>query len=308
MERKKNYYRIVAAALSVAMLTGCSVSGTAVGTSVPQNTNQSETGTGSGSAWQPEEDTERTRRAYETYQELFGDMELDLNGQSPDFVDIMNNFIYGDVYHQSDLLTVEERELVTLVTLTTQQSYELLKQHAVGALNAGLTPEEVMEAVIHCSPYVGMATTYDAVSAVADAFEENGTELPLPSQTMVSDEERYAAGAAAQNQLFGLNPQPGTDDITDYVTAWCFGDFYTRGSLPIETHEMLTMCILANMGVQQFGGHVRGTYNAGYSKEKILAIVAQMMPYMGTPRTLNAVSTVNEILPDETMEETEMQE
>jgi 4-carboxymuconolactone decarboxylase len=59
------------------------------------------------------------------------------------------------------------------------------------------------------------------------------------------------------------------------------------------------MCVLANLEIPQFGAHVRGTFNAGYSKEKIMAAVAQCMPYMGTPRTLNAVRIVNETLTEE---------
>ncbi len=289
--------KTISTMLAASLLSGC-VSQSAA---PQQETSNEETPVGS--VWQPREDTERTQRARETYEELFGDLELAINEQNPDFTDIMNNFIYGDTYHQSDLLTTEEKELIALVSLTTQQSYELLKQRSVAAVNVGLTPEEVMEAVVHCSPYVGMATTYDAVSAVAEAFTANGIKLPLQSQTMVSDDGRYDGGAAAQHELFGMNPQPGSSDITDYVTAWCFGDFYTRGSIPIETREMLTMCVLANMGVSQFSAHVTGTYQAGHSKEKILAAMAQMMPYMGTPRTLTAVGIIHEVLPEDKTEE-----
>jgi 4-carboxymuconolactone decarboxylase len=206
------------------------------------------------------------------------------------------------------LLTFKERELITLVSLTTFQSYTLLKQHAIGAINTGLTAEEVMEAVYHCTPYTGIATAYEAVVTVTEAFIENGIALPLPSRTRVKDEKRYEEGVNAQAALFGEgmrrgggghSPATPAEAITQYVSAWCFGDFYTRGALDIKTHEFLTMCVLANMGLPQFGAHVRGTFNAGYSKEKIMAAVAQCMPYMGTPRTLNAIGIINETLTGE---------
>jgi 4-carboxymuconolactone decarboxylase len=255
--------------------------------------------------WQPQENTERTQRAVETYRELFGDLELSLYQTNPDYADIINNFIYGDVYHNSDLLTLKERELITLVSLTAFQSYALLRQHAIGAVKSGLSVEEVMEAVYHCTPYTGIATTYQAVVTVTEAFLENGIALPLPSRTKVKDAARYEEGLNAQVTLFGEGMRPNrTADgpltvdeiITSYVSAWCFGDFYTRGALDLQTHEFLTMCVLANLGLPQFAGHVWGTFNAGYSKEKIMAAIAQCMPYMGTPRTLNAMRTVNETL------------
>jgi 4-carboxymuconolactone decarboxylase len=154
-----------------------------------------------------------------------------------------------------------------------------------------------MEAVYHTSPYVGFATAYEAVSAVTEAFEDNGIELPLPSQKGVSDSGRFEGGAAAQNEIFGMNPQLGEGNtIGEYVTAWCFGDFYTRDALDLKTRELLTMVTLANMEISQFSAHVMGAYGMGWSKDEILAAVTVCMPYMGTPRTLNAVATVNQVL------------
>jgi alkylhydroperoxidase/carboxymuconolactone decarboxylase family protein YurZ len=99
-------------------------------------TTRQETG---GIMWEPKEHTERNQRALETYRNIFGDLKLPINATNPDYADIINNFIYGDVYHNSDLFTLRERELITLVSLTTFQSYTLLKQHATGAISAGLT-------------------------------------------------------------------------------------------------------------------------------------------------------------------------
>jgi len=283
----KKYGRIaLALTLCISLLSGCV--GTAEESADPVPT----------ATWKPQEETERTARAGAMYAEVFGDLELSMYATNPDYADMINNFIYGDVYYQSDLLDLRQRELITLASLTTHQSYELLKQHALGALNVGLTPEEVLEAVYHCTPYVGIATTYEAVTAITGAFLENGISLPLESQRLVEDAGRFDAGADVQAEHFGMNPTKG-NHITEFVTEYCFGDFYTRGALDFKTRELLTMCILANMGVPQFRGHVTGAFNAGYSKEEIIAAVTQCMPYMGVPRTLSAISSVNEALPDE---------
>lgn len=284
--KKKWKFIYTAGLCSMILLSACS--------NQPDTTTET-----TGVVWQPQESTDRTQRAQATYQEIFGDLELEINETNPEYSDIINNFIYGDVYHQSELIDMRERELITLVSLTTHQSYELLKQHAVGAVNAGLAPEEVMEAVYHVTPYVGIATSYEAVTAVTEAFVENEISLPLAGQTQVSDAERFVEGNNAQVEIFGEFIRRSADDVEDginkYVTDWCFGDFYTRGALDIKTRELLTMVILANMGADQFGAHVRGTYNVGYSQEEIVAAITQSMPYMGTPRTLTALSTINQV-------------
>ena len=139
--------------------------------------------------------------------------------------------------------------------------------------------------------------------------DEEYANLPAPQYG-----DSFAAGTTAQSgriiraeemykEVFGDAEFPldsTNPDYADIMNHFIYGDFYTRGALDFKERELLTMCILANMGVQQFGGHVRGAFNAGYSKDEIIAAVTQCMPYMGVPRTLSAISTVNQTLPDET--------
>lgn len=247
-----------------------------------------------------DESSERAERARAAYREVFGDMGFPLYETNPDYGDIINRFIYGDIYNQSDLLDLRQRQLITLVSLTVNRSYELLRLHIRGALNVGLTPDQILEAIYHCTPYAGIAVTYDAVASATKALQENGVSLPLKSQRQVGEGRRFEEGAAVQRKLYGINPVRNGNFIGEYVTEYCFGDFYTRGAIDLKTRQLLTMCVLANMGLPQLSAHVRGSHNAGYSKDEIIAAITQCMPYMGVPRTLNAMATVNEVIPAET--------
>lgn len=42
-------------------------------------------------------------------------------------------------------------------------------------------------------------------------------------------------------------------------------------------------------------GHVPGNLHVGNTKEKLLNAVAQMLPFIGYPRALNAVAVIEEI-------------
>ena len=77
----------------------------------------------------------------------------------------------------------------------------------------------------------------------------------------------------------------------------CFGDFYTRGTLDIKTREILTLCIISSLGgcESQVKSHVQANLNVGNDKETLIGAVTQCMPYIGFPRTLNAISCINEI-------------
>jgi 4-carboxymuconolactone decarboxylase len=48
----------------------------------------------------------------------------------------------------------------------------------------------------------------------------------------------------------------------------------------------------------QLKGHIQGNLNVGNDKEKLLSVVTQLLPYVGYPRTLNAIRCINEIVPE----------
>ena len=83
-------------------------------------------------------------------------------------------------------------------------------------------------------------------------------------------------------------------NIQDDLSAYCFGDFYTRKFLAIHERELLTFAILASQGGCE--GQVKA--HVGNGKEVLLAALTVCLPYIGFPRTLNALSCINEVLPE----------
>jgi 4-carboxymuconolactone decarboxylase len=45
----------------------------------------------------------------------------------------------------------------------------------------------------------------------------------------------------------------------------------------------------------QLKGHIQGNINIGTDKEVLLSVVTQLLPYVGYPRTLNAIRCINEV-------------
>ena len=85
--------------------------------------------------------------------------------------------------------------------------------------------------------------------------------------------------------------------IQNYLSANCFGDYYTRTGLDVKMRELLTFSMLLSLGgcEQQLRGHIKGNLNVGNDKEVLLSTVTQLLPYVGYPRALNAIRCVNEV-------------
>jgi 4-carboxymuconolactone decarboxylase len=84
--------------------------------------------------------------------------------------------------------------------------------------------------------------------------------------------------------------------IQKYLSANCFGDYLTRKGLDIKTRELLTFSMILSLGgcEPQLKGHIQGNLNVGNDKEVLLSTVTQLLPYVGYPRTLNAIRCINE--------------
>ena len=88
--------------------------------------------------------------------------------------------------------------------------------------------------------------------------------------------------------------------IQRYLSDNCFGDFLTRGGLDVKMRELLTFSMLVSLGgcESQVKGHIAGNANIGNDKATLLAVVTQLLPYIGYPRTLNGIACLNEVLPE----------
>lgn len=213
---------------------------------------------------------------------------------------VMDNFMQNEVPAATPLVEKREVELIRLVSLVTQQSGALLQEEVATALAQGLAPEEILEAIYQCAPYTGFPRTVDAVEIARSVFKAKNVKVNENRGT-VTAQSRLEAGADAQGTLFGQafrdmakNGKSGMPTINYFLASNCFGDYYTRKGLDLNTRELLTMAILVNLGTEpQLKAHIGANLKirtADYVEQAIY----NCLPYCGYPRTLNAMRLLKE--------------
>ncbi|WP_458119853.1 carboxymuconolactone decarboxylase family protein [Paenibacillus sp. Z6-24] len=96
---------------------------------------------------------------------------------APDLGRYIIEFAFGDIYTRPGL-DARQRQLITLSSLTTQGGCEpQLNVHINASLNVGLTPLEIVEAIMHCVPYTGFPRVLNAVFVAKRIFEERGLQV-----------------------------------------------------------------------------------------------------------------------------------
>ena len=247
-------------------------------------------------------DTSRIERAKKKYQELFG-QQMQASKTDPELMNILQPLIFGEIFYIGNL-DDKTRELITITVLTTNQTLPQLKAHTNAALNIGVTPVQIREAVYQGATFIGFPKVLNALDTINSVFTSRGIALPLENKGTVKENERFEKGREMQFPLYGdrmkqnMKDLPGefAEAIPRILTESGFGDFYTRGGLDIKMRELLIFCVLATLGgtERQMASHAAGNLKAGNSKETLLSAMVHCYPYIGFPRVSNAISIIKE--------------
>lgn len=247
-----------------------------------------------------------TEEARKNHEELFPGRVSTLQVTDPELIEYFDNFAFDEVLRHGNLDT-RTRLMVQLASMIASQALGEYRVMLGAALTVGVTPIEIKEIVYQAVPYVGMAKVFDFIHATNEVLSENGVELPLPGQSTTTPEDRAEKGLAVQKAIAGAEKihdmyASAPDDemhFQHYLSANCFGDHLTRTGVDVPTRELLTFSMLVSLGgcEPQVKGHVAANLNVGNDRAVLIDVITQLLPYIGYPRTLNALRVVNEVTP-----------
>lgn len=163
---------------------------------------------------------------------------------------------------------------------------------------------EIKEIIYQATSYVGMGKSLEFILASNEVFKANKIKLPLESQMTTTRENRQEKGLAIQRYYFGASIDKGNaaakedvKHIRRFLSANCFGDYYTRKGLDRNFRELLTFAILISLGgvEPQVKAHIQGNLNIGNDRKILIATTTALIPYIGYPRSLNALNAIDEM-------------
>lgn len=247
-----------------------------------------------------------TKAAIKNHEELWPGYDSKAAQTDPELIEIFDNWAFDEVISSGNTDTKTRVMMILGSTISCQAPSEY-KMMMNAALNVGVTPVEVKEILYQSVPYVGIAKVIDFIYLTNEILTERGIQLPLEGQSTTTPENRKEKGLAVQKEIFGemidkmYEKSPKNQlHIQQYLSANCFGDYYTRKGLDVKTRELLTYSMLISMGgtESQVKGHIIGNVKVGNNKAILLGVTTQLLPYIGYPRTLNAINCINEVIPE----------
>jgi len=245
-------------------------------------------------------------RARANHDALFPHHVSTLARTDPELIEIFDNFAFDEVL-QHGSLDIRVRLMTQLAALIACQALREFRVMLGAALTVGVTPVEAKEIVYQSVPYVGMGKVFDFIHATNEVLTERGVALPLPGQSTTHPADRAEKGLAIQKRIIGadvvdrLYASSLRDQlhIQRLLSSNCFGDHYTRTGIDVPTRELLTLSFLVALGGcdSQVRGHVAANLHVGNDRARLIEVVTQLLPFVGYPRTLNALRAIDEVAP-----------
>jgi len=234
---------------------------------------------------------------------------------------VIFEYCFGMVWGQP-LLDLKTKELIVITALAAQQFDDEVGWHVQSGLNLGLTREEIIEALTTLSPYLGLPKTNHAFRAAFRAFErvdrEKGVESVKPAGPDSKDKEAekagdllladvdlhpdlkerirkgfevrqkmgiYGSGGQGHDGFYAISPAH-----SQVILEYCFGMIWSQPLLDLKTKELLVITVFTvDQCHSELEWHVRSALKAGLTRDEIIEAIMQCSPYVGLPKTNQAL-------------------
>lgn len=222
---------------------------------------------------------------------------MDTRKNNPEFYERFDRFALDEVVNE-ECCRLDDRTRYTavLATLIGCGGLDAYREILPKAIDGGVTPVMIREIVYQAADYLGYGRMLPFLKETDMFFNARGTELPLPPQATTTAADRLEKGVEAQAEIFGEHMKEAwrQGHINRWLADNCFGDYYTRTGLDLREREMITFCFLMAQGgcEPQLTAHAKGNMNIGNDGAFLTSVVSQCLPYIGYPRSLNAITCI----------------
>jgi 4-carboxymuconolactone decarboxylase len=189
---------------------------------------------------------------------------------------------------KQNILSLQQQSLVVISALTASGDLDSLKSQLNAGLNAGLTINEIKEALVQLYAYCGFPRSLNAINTfmlVTKERKEKGISDKTGKTIVVGNDvnDKYEQGRKVLEGLTKtaqLKPAPGFGEFAPRIDAFLkehlFADVFDSEVLSYQQRELVTVSALAAMkGTEgQLQAHVKMALNTGIAENQLAEIPA----------------------------------
>lgn len=218
--------------------------------------------------------------------------------------------ISGNINAQNKMLDEKQRKIITISGLTAKGDLQKLKTELNAGLDAGLTVNQIKEALVHLYAYCGFPRSIRGLQTFMEVLDErkaNGItdELGADASPINDEDNKYERGKKILGELT-QTPQPETlsgysafaPTIDTFLKEHLFADIFERDVLDYVQRELVTISVISAIGNAEpmLRSHLTICLNVGLTPEQLQQFVSIIKSTIGEKEAKSAQKILNEVL------------
>lgn len=207
-------------------------------------------------------------------------------------------------------LSVKEQKIIPIAAYTAKGDLQQLKLALNDGLNAGLSINEIKEAIVHLYAYCGFPRSIRGLQTFMEVIQERkeqGIEdnVGKDATPIADDGDKYERGKRVLEELL-KTPQPETLSgysafapvIDTFLKEHLFADIFERDVLTYAERELVTVSVLASIGGVEpmLRSHLNICVNVGFTPAQLNEFIDILGSAIGSDEAKNAQSVLKEVL------------
>lgn len=205
--------------------------------------------------------------------------------------------------NMDNVLNEKQQNLIAVAALEAKGDLAALKVAVNNALDAGLTVNQVKEALSQLYAYTGFPRSLNGLGTLQAVLAERKANGKVDVEgkdatPMAPDYDALKQGTQVQSRLTGRAYNYTFAPATDYyLKAHLFGDIFSRDVLTFAERELVTVSALSGInGVEpQLKAHVGGARNMGVTDAQLHALPQILAEKVGETEAYRAKKAVAEV-------------
>jgi 4-carboxymuconolactone decarboxylase len=232
-------------------------------------------------------------------------------------------YAFGEVWSRP-ALDLKTRCFITLAVLGATHQSEQFAEYVRAALNLGIPPEDILEAMLQMGVYGGLSAASNAFNVARDVFVERGLRNPGAGAGLVpvvpmTREERTAAFQRVGRDLgigrlgtgedapplamlksgpwsIRARDLPLESEINAIQAEYGYGEVWGRPALGYRIRSFVTMATMqALVENDQLHFHMNNALNIGITPEELYEALLQAGVYHGGSGYRNAANVMRDV-------------
>jgi 4-carboxymuconolactone decarboxylase len=213
----------------------------------------------------------------------------DVAGVAPALQRYRDTTLQHDVWNRGGL-SRRDRSLVTVAALIARQQTTDMPAEFDRALDNGVKPAELSEAITHLAFYSGWSNAMGAVAVASQVYARRNiaaNQLPAASEQLLPLNEAAEQQRARQVDADFGAVAPG---VVQYTRDLLFRELWLRPALAPRDRSLITVTALVASGhVEQIPYHLNRAMDAGLTRPEASEALTQLAFYAGWPNVFSAL-------------------